>query len=173
MDGLLDRLGEFDLAVTRYFNRVNHRQLSSRFFAIISRLGNGVFWYLIIFSLPVIYGLEALEHSLEMLVVGFIALLIYRMLKSWTSRQRPCHVDNDILQNVPALDLYSFPSGHTMHAVSFSFVLTSYYPEWGWLVWPFTLLVAISRLVLGLHYPSDVVVGALIGAGVAIISVSL
>ena len=65
------------------------------------------------------------------------------------------------------LDLYSFPSGHTMHAVGFTAVLLAYYPTIGILIAPFALLVASSRLVLGLHYPSDVIVGALIGGSVA------
>jgi undecaprenyl-diphosphatase len=42
-----------------------------------------------------------------------------------------------------------------------------YYPRLAWLVIPFTGLVAVSRLVLGLHYPSDVLAGALLGAGLA------
>lgn len=66
------------------------------------------------------------------------------------------------------LDRFSFPSGHTLHAVVFSLVATAYYPALGWLVWPFTALVALSRLVLGLHYVSDVLVGALLGASIAL-----
>jgi len=53
---------------------------------------------------------------------------------------------------------YSFPSGHTLHAIA-------------WMVMPFTFLVALSRVVLGLHYPSDVLAGALIGFSLAWLSV--
>ena len=62
-----------------------------------------------------------------------------------------------------SLDEYSFPSGHAMHAVAYSVLLGVYYPEFTPLLWGFTALVALSRVVLGLHYPSDVVIGAAIG----------
>ncbi|MDP1532002.1 MAG: phosphatase PAP2 family protein [Rubrivivax sp.] len=47
------------------------------------------------------------------------------------------------------------------------------YPPLGWLVWPFTALVAASRLVLGLHYVSDVAVGALLGGTIAALTLAL
>ena len=62
------------------------------------------------------------------------------------------------------LDVFSFPSGHTLQAVLFTIMLGSQVPMMLWLLLPFTLLIALSRLVLGLHYPTDVLVGACIGA---------
>ncbi|MEZ5476312.1 MAG: phosphatase PAP2 family protein [Thiolinea sp.] len=100
-------------------------------------------------------------------MAGLIGLLIYRQLKSSTARVRPYCYDTAIFQNVAVLDQFSFPSGHTLHAVSFTLVLLHYYPEWAWLVVPFTVMVALSRVVLGLHYPSDVLAGALLGTVIA------
>ncbi|HNW79764.1 MAG TPA: phosphatase PAP2 family protein, partial [Candidatus Competibacteraceae bacterium] len=71
------------------------------------------------------------------------------------------------------LDEYSFPSGHTLHAVSFSIIAVYYYPVLAWLVLPFTVLVALSRLVLGLHYPSDVLAGILLGAALASLTLQI
>lgn len=170
---LLNRMSEVELPLCLLFNRMNHRALASRSFAIVSRLGDGVFWYTIIIGLPFLHGSAALQASLHMIVVGLVSLAVYKWLKSHTSRARPFRMDGKILQNVRALDEFSFPSGHTMHAVGFTLVLLHYYPEWGVLVVPFAALVAVSRLVLGLHYPSDVLVGAGIGAGIALFSLQL
>jgi undecaprenyl-diphosphatase len=108
-----------------------------------------------------------------MAVTGAVGLAIYKWLTARTSRPRPFMVSDHIIRRVPPLDEYSFPSGHTLHAVAFSIVLLSHLPQWFWVVVPFTALVAISRPVLGLHYPSDVLAGAVIGALVAGTSVSL
>jgi undecaprenyl-diphosphatase len=167
------RMRALDLSLCRLLNRANGREYVGRFFALFSRLGDGVFWYTLMLLLPLLYGVAALAVSLHMALTGAAGLLIYRWLKARTSRPRPFMVSDNIIRRVPALDEYSFPSGHTLHAVAFSLVLLSHLPEWFWVVVPFTALVAMSRPVLGLHYPSDVLAGAVIGAGVATASISL
>jgi undecaprenyl-diphosphatase len=72
-----------------------------------------------------------------------------------------------VTARVPPLDHYSFPSGHTLHAVSFTVVALNYYPRLALLLVPFTLLVASSRVALGLHYPSDVLAAAGMGLALA------
>jgi undecaprenyl-diphosphatase len=70
---------------------------------------------------------------------------------------------SDIRQCARSLDEFSFPSGHVLHSVSFSIMLCTYYPGLASILWPFSVLVALSRVSLGLHYASDVIVGAAIG----------
>jgi undecaprenyl-diphosphatase len=164
---LLHQLNDREIPLCLIFNRANHLKPISLLFAAISRLGNGVFWYVLILMLPALYGRAALPVSLHMALVGLAGVLVYKWLKTSTERVRPYSHNGDIFQNVAALDQFSFPSGHTLHAVSFSWVLLHYYPEWAVLVVPFAALVALSRVVLGLHYPSDVLMGALLGAGLA------
>ena len=76
--------------------------------------------------------------------------------------------DVGIVAGTRALDRYSFPSGHTLHATSFSILAIDAFPQLGWLCAPFAVLVAISRVILGLHYPTDVAAGAVIGTGLAV-----
>lgn len=68
---------------------------------------------------------------------------------------------------MPPLDRYSFPSGHTLHAVLFTAIAIRHVPELAVLLVPFALLVAASRVILGLHYPTDVLAGATLGALIA------
>ena len=142
-------------------------------FAAISKLGDGVFWYVLILLLPVVYGESALRPALRMAVVGLVGLALYKYLKSRLVRERPYISLAGITPGTRALDRYSFPSGHTLHAVSFTTVAVTSFPELAWLLVPFAALIAASRVVLGLHYPSDVAAGAIIGAALAVLSMLL
>ena len=169
----LQHLNNREASICRTWSRSGQRVWVQRPFAIVSRLGDGVFWYCLMAILPLLYGIEGLKASLHMLVTGGVALALYKSLKGVTRRERPCHHASDIMALVPPLDRYSFPSGHTLHAVSFSAVAVYYFPQLGWLLIPFTALVASSRILLGLHYPSDVLVATLIGLTLAYSSLSM
>lgn len=134
-----------------------------------SRLGDGPLWYATIAVLPFVGGRDGAACALQMAAVGLLNLALYRALKRRVGRARPCDACPGIRACTRPLDEHSFPSGHTLHAVAFSLVLAFHYPAAGWIVWPFVGAIAASRVVLGLHYPSDVVLGALIGAVSAVL----
>ncbi|HJY39920.1 MAG TPA: phosphatase PAP2 family protein [Steroidobacteraceae bacterium] len=142
-------------------------------FAAISKLGDGVFWYGLIFLLPAVYGESALYPALRMAIVGVVGVGLYKYLKSRLVRERPYISLAGITPGTRALDRYSFPSGHTLHAVSFTTLAITSFPQLAWLLVPFAALIAASRVVLGLHYPSDVAAGAIIGAALAVLSMVL
>ncbi|MGQ5521693.1 phosphatase PAP2 family protein [Chitinimonas sp. PSY-7] len=148
-------------------NRASRHHVWRGFFACISRLGDGIFWYGLMIGLVLINGQSALPAVTHMAGVGLIGLLLYKWLKRLTSRPRPFMRSDAIFRAYDVLDEYSFPSGHTLHAFSLSMVALSYFPALAGLLVPFTVLVAASRPILGLHYPSDVVAGAAIGASLA------
>jgi len=152
-------------------NRLGEGHGVRAFFAAISRLGDGVFWYVLMGALVLLDGMDGLRASVHMAATGVLALTAYRKLKRWTRRPRPFARDQRIRAWVAPLDEFSFPSGHTLHAVAFSLVAVAHYPVLAWLLLPFTASVAVSRVVLGLHYPSDVL--AATGIGVALAGLSL
>jgi undecaprenyl-diphosphatase len=154
-------------------NRWGGRRAVGLFFGVISRLGDGMFWYALMAVLVLLGGQRGLEAAAQMAGTGLTALLLYRLLKRWTRRPRPYRVCPGVIAHVPALDEFSFPSGRTLQAVSFSVVALAWYPQLAPLLLVFTTLVATSRVVLGLHYPSDVIAAIVIGGGLGTASLSL
>ena len=161
----------FDRRVCLAANRWGTRRAVGVFFGIVSRLGDGVFWYALMLSLVVVDGRRGGLAAAHMAVTGFAALLLYRLLKRYTRRPRPFRACPGVIAHVPPLDEFSFPSGHTLQAVGFTVVALAWYPLLAPLLLTFTVLVALSRVILGLHYPSDVL--AAIGIGGALGTASL
>ena len=154
-------------------NRWGARRAITRMFRVVSRLGDGVFWYALIASLALFGGLRGVHAGVHMALVGIVAASLYRTLKRWTRRPRPFRAHADITAYIAPLDEFSFPSGHTLHAVSFSVVALAYFPMLAPLLLTFTVLVALSRVVLGLHYPSDVLAATLVGTALGLASLWL
>jgi undecaprenyl-diphosphatase len=173
VEATLRELLRWDQALCLQLNRSLRYVSVKRGFQGLSWLGNGIFWYALMLALLVHYGSEALQPVLHMVFVAAVCTGTYKMVKRGTLRPRPYETMSSVAAGAPALDRFSFPSGHTLHAVAFSVVACSHYPALAVILVPFTLLTAASRVVLGLHYPSDVLAGAAIGAVVAAASLRI
>ncbi len=94
-------------------------------------------------------------------------------LKGLVGRPRPCHVLAPVYLLVDCSESFSFPSNHAANIFAFAALLVAYdrkrAPVWVGIA----ALVAYSRVYLGVHYPSDVVAGAVLGAGIGWVSVKL
>ena len=163
----ISRLQRADERLCLALNGASRHFSVLQLFRAVSWLGNGIFWYALMLALLVEDAQRALFPVLHMIVVGALGTAIYSALKRRTARARPFAVVPAVWAGAAPLDTFSFPSGHTLHAVAFTLVAASYFPALAGPLAAFTLLVAASRVVLGLHYPSDVLAGAAIGAGIA------
>lgn len=170
---MFDKVFNADMKLCGFFNKACHYTMINKSFSVISRLGNGIFWYALMILLPFIYGLSATLVVLQMAIAGLSGSLIYYILKRGIERPRPYVVNDLIKLGTQPLDQFSFPSGHTLHAVGFSTIVCFYYPEFTLVLLPVTALIAISRMLLGLHYPSDVLVGAGIGLLMAMLVLNI
>lgn len=107
------------------------------------------------------------EQRLPVVAAGFIASATVTVLKGRFRRPRPCDMVAHPVFRVSAPDRFSFPSGHTINAFAICGVLAL---EWPVLTPVLGLLaggIGASRVILGLHYASDVAAGALLGIVIA------
>ncbi len=157
-----------DLHWAQWLHRVARYQTPVKALVVVSRLGDGLFWYVLIAALALLGGTNGRDVAAQMLLTALLNLPLYFWLKHSIGRPRPFVACPDIRACVRALDKFSFPSGHTLHAVAFTVVFTWHFPLIGAALVPLVLLIALSRVALGLHYPSDVAAGAAIGAAVGL-----
>ncbi|MGM0536168.1 MAG: phosphatase PAP2 family protein [Pseudomonadota bacterium] len=141
---------------------------------LASKLGDWPLWVALILAQPLLDPVDSGQRMMQYIATALVAIGVYRLLKTRLCRERPFITFNGIIRcSEPARDRYSFPSGHTMHAVMFCVLSAAHCP---WLLpglIPVALLIAMSRVGLGLHYISDVVAGALLGLGFALTSLQL
>ncbi|HEY1725425.1 MAG TPA: phosphatase PAP2 family protein [Steroidobacteraceae bacterium] len=171
--GLMARFDMAEYGLCRRLNRASSAPILCATLRLASRLGDGIAWYVLVPLLPLIFGRAAVLPAIGMAVTGIVGLLIYRWLKHALVRERPFIRHPGITLAMPPLDRYSFPSGHTLHAVAFSWQAVAHFPILAWLLIPFATLVACSRVALGLHYPSDVLAGATLGALLAMAALAV
>ena len=164
---------ERDLRLARRMYRGAQDKLFVRILIVASWLGDGIFWYALIAAMVLAGGTDGRDAAAHMALAGLFNLAIYKWLKRSVSRKRPCDCYADLRAVARPLDTFSFPSGHVLHATTFTIILFSHYPGAGLALLPVIVLIALSRVALGLHYPSDVVAGALIGGTVAALMLAL
>ena len=173
MNQMFNRMQAWDSALCVSVSHTSQYTLIRTWFRVISRLGDGMFWYALMLGILAAEQGEGVKPVLHMLAAGLTGTLLYKWLKHKTHRPRPYQVHQDVFVTGKPLDRFSFPSGHTLHAVAFGLVALFYFPLLAIILMPYIVMVGMSRVILGLHYPSDVLAGAAIGYVVAAISINL
>lgn len=130
-----------------------------------TRLGDGWIWYsvgiaLLLFGGDLRFVAIAASASAEAAAVA-----LFRIVKNTSKRKRPCQLEAHCWSNVLPPDQFSFPSGHSMSAFAIAIPLCIFYPELQAPLLILSLSIAVSRVILGMHFVSDVVVGSLLGIG--------
>jgi undecaprenyl-diphosphatase len=100
-------------------------------------------------------------------------LVVQKAAKAALARPRPCFVEGGPEQLAPIPDAGSFPSGHTLHATLAAVAVAALVPVLAAVFVPLALVIAWSRVALGVHYPSDVAAGAALGAMLGAMAVAL
>ncbi|MBN3564798.1 phosphatase PAP2 family protein [Aliamphritea spongicola] len=138
-----------------------------------SRLGDGVAYLLaglLLFWLEPVSGPDFLQAGL---ITFAIEVPLFLSLKQLIKRNRPCDYLSDITPAIQPADRFSFPSGHAAAAFAFASVLSIYYPGLSEAAFAVAGLIGLSRVLLGVHYPTDILAGALLGITSAMLGYNL
>ncbi len=135
----------------------------------LSKTGDGQLYVLIAGYL---YWLEGPEgFCLKAILLAFlIERPIYFALKNSLKRNRPEAALENFHSIVKPSDQFSFPSGHTSAAFMMATLLGYYFPHLIILLYSWAILVGFSRVVLGVHFPTDILVGIVLGISTALFS---
>lgn len=163
-----NRLKRFDDIFIELINgKMRHRHLDV-FMYKVTNLGGAIYTSLIIFML-LLFGSEKIKFTgLGALVTLTISQSIVYILKKILSRERPYKIIEHL--NTFGIDMkdYSFPSGHTTASFSIATTIALNIPRLSVYVFIIAMIISISRIYLGVHYPTDVAAGIFLGLGTAL-----
>lgn len=166
-------LANLDVSSYIWLSRLQHQQQSLRFSRWISRSGDGPLYVAIGILL---FATQPIGY-LDCIKVGLLAFLLelpgFLLLKAVIKRDRPfVRIPNTSSVIVPR-DKFSMPSGHTAAAFLMAGLVSYFYIEYVLLMYLWAVLIGISRVVLGVHYPSDILAGAMLGSTAFLVSLVL
>lgn len=139
----------------------------------ISKTGDG-YLYLLLGLMLWMFEPRHGELFLYTAILAYVLELpIYVVLKQVFHRQRPCDCYGNFRAHISPSDKFSLPSGHTTAAFLMATLITHFYPGFGGAAYLWAATIGLSRILLGVHYPSDIVAGALLGLMMAIISLNI
>lgn len=159
-------LQELELPFLHWIQTLHHPVLDEVMTGI-TFLGNGG-WFWIVLALILLCFKKTRPVGITMscsIVVGFLIGNV--ALKNLFARQRPCWIDQGVALLIASPSDFSFPSGHSMVSFEGAVSIWLYNRKWGSAALVLAVLIAFSRLYLFVHFPTDVLVGSILGALIA------
>jgi len=170
---MLDDIYQYDLRLLLWCRKSRYYPHFIALIRTISKSGDGYMQLLI----PLCCLFISPELGQQFFVVALLAFAverpIYYILKNCLKRRRPPEVVPDFTSIVNASDKFSFPSGHTMAAFCLAGLSVMFFGVAAAPLYVWALMVAISRIILGVHFPTDTVAGAILGSLIAYLVVTL
>ncbi len=170
---LLTTIHQFDVSMFYWVMARKHRAVFTAISRWISRSGDGPLYALFAGYL---YW-SGLPDDRLFLIVALSAFLmerpLYFILKRGFKRNRPQDALFDFRSFVVPSDKFSFPSGHTSAAFLMATLLAFFHPALAVPIFLWAASVGLSRIFLGVHFPTDILVGMSMGMGVALLSLRI
>jgi undecaprenyl-diphosphatase len=167
MSGLFQHLDKLELPTVRRIASISRYLHLFQLSVFVTRLANGWMYLGIATLLIVLKGWQSWRPAAAILISVGICQILYRFVKPTFARLRPCDTDSTLASPEKPLDRYSFPSGHCMTAVAAAIPLGWIFPSAIPVIIFSVLLIGWARMSLGHHYPSDVLMGSIIGGGIS------
>ncbi|MBL0157875.1 MAG: phosphatase PAP2 family protein [Bryobacterales bacterium] len=138
-----------------------------------TRGGDGWLWYLLGAALLLFGGETGMRTVVQSTSAAATGIALFLWLKRAAGRKRPCALEPHCWAQLLPPDQFSFPSGHTITAFAIAIPVVAQYPVLAPELWFLAMSVAVSRIVLGMHFLSDVVAGAIVGCLLGRIAMAL
>lgn len=166
-----ERMHHYDCRIFRWFNRTNHHTFLDAFLGMLTHMGGALFTIALTLSLAFFAPDPWRGISWESFAALSISFLITTFIKKKVQRIRPYLALQKVRVGKNPLKDHSFPSGHSTAIFS---IITPFLFTGSWfslLLVTLALVVCISRIYLGLHYPSDCLFGIIVGSTTGVITV--
>lgn len=171
MNILLKRIHNFDVSAFLWIN-LEHRCQYRRTVRAISRTADGPLYILFGLTVLLLDGSRGQDFFTTAVCAYGLEVVLYLLFKNTIKRDRPSvSLDHFDAWIVPS-DKFSFPSGHTAAAFVFACMVANFYPDFALVTLIWAVLVGLSRVIQGVHYPSDIIAGAALGIGCAYLTLS-
>jgi undecaprenyl-diphosphatase len=152
-----------DHRVMRRMNRWRAPRWIRFWMIAATRMGDGWIWYALAFLLLAFGGAARFAALGSSLLASLSGVAVFKLLKRLSQRPRPCQIEPHCWSRVLPPDQFSFPSGHTMTAFSITLVISYFYPGLEAPLFFLAVSIGVSRIVLGMHFLSDVLAGMVLG----------
>ena len=160
----------FDRRLYRVLNDLPHSKTSDRYVSVLSDLGEGLGWVAGGIALAILGGPKGRRAGAATALASLAATyVVQERVKPIFRRVRPFVNREARVVGVRPAD-HSFPSGHTASSFAAATALALYYPRAAPLAYAVATAVGMSRVHLGVHFPSDAAVGGVIGVGIGTLS---
>jgi PAP2 superfamily. len=165
---VIDFLNSIDITVFRFLNSSLSNPVLDFIMPFITDLNKQrivLVFVAVILLWMLIRGRRHVRIAALLLIITIVVSdqLNSSVIKYWLERPRPCHALQNVHLLVSCGSGFSFPSSHAVNNFAAALILAFFFPRAKWWFFGIASLVAFSRVYVGVHYPSDVIGGAIIG----------
>ena len=170
---MLDTIQRADQALYASLTDRKHAANIAQIARLVSRSGDGHLYLALAILMLWLDKTQGAEFFITALIAFAFELPLYLLLKNLFKRNRPCEVLRSLPAFVKPSDKFSLPSGHTAAGFVMASVASHFYDEFSVYFFCWATLIGASRVLLRVHFPTDIICGSVLGGVTAWIGLML